>query len=525
VGCAADLQPYSLKTMKSLLNSRYSPLPAYVPEPDPDSSSDQANSSIVTPADQSRPAVDDGGILRSAERSRPTGDPKDSPASSSDAVASSIVSPGDPCDPGDDSVILRSAERSRSTGDLLSSVSSHIRRFLVCDDHQLTILTLWCLYTWCYDCFPTASYLDVSSPSPQCGKTRCLTILWELCNQPDLIASADSRTAMHRLLKPCRTVQQIADDKMTGPYTFLFDDCHLALNTSERQPLLALLKSGTGGSSYSVLSDNYMVFGPKAFAAGAPLPRSLAARCIPIMLRRKKASDKVNFFGVGRHEAGVNDPDDTINPSQLKSSLERWALDKDNRDAIAWAFDAPITDVLPNGLSPAQQNCAEPLLRLAHCIGGDWPQKARAAVAVLFDVPQFDPGLQILYDIRLCFFFKEDPPYLSTRDILAWFARLEGRQWTARAWNPTSGRQLGALLYPFDIGSRNFHPEPRKVFKGYRRCDFEDAWDRYLPPMPPPPVVSLGPNNDVICSASNPSATDPLHPNSSEINAPSGVAE
>jgi len=72
VGCAAGLQPYSLKTMKSLLNSRYSPLPAYVPEPDPDSSSDQADSSIVTPADEPRPAADAGVILRSAQRSRPS---------------------------------------------------------------------------------------------------------------------------------------------------------------------------------------------------------------------------------------------------------------------------------------------------------------------------------------------------------------------------------------------------------------------------------------------------------------------
>jgi len=78
VGCAAHLRPYSLKTMKRLLNKPYSPLAAYVPEPDPDSSSSQADSSTVTPAGQSRtprlprpavgPAVgratDDGDLLK-----------------------------------------------------------------------------------------------------------------------------------------------------------------------------------------------------------------------------------------------------------------------------------------------------------------------------------------------------------------------------------------------------------------------------------------------------------------------------
>src|SRR5215472_18131567 len=70
--------------------------------------------------------------------------------------ASSIVTPGD-------------------HGDLLSSLSSYIRRFLVCDDHQLTILALWCLYTWCYDSFLTASYLDVHSPAPSPARLAAST--------------------------------------------------------------------------------------------------------------------------------------------------------------------------------------------------------------------------------------------------------------------------------------------------------------------------------------------------------------
>ena len=72
---------------------------------------------------------------------------------------SSIVTPGDVGDPGD----------------LLSSLSSYIRRFLVCDDHQLTILALWCLYTWCYDSFLTASYLDVHSPAPSPARLAAST--------------------------------------------------------------------------------------------------------------------------------------------------------------------------------------------------------------------------------------------------------------------------------------------------------------------------------------------------------------
>jgi len=412
--------------------------------------------------------VDDAVIPRSAERSRRTGDSNPPPKQPLGLAA-------DDGDPGDGAVILRSAERSRRTGDSgdsttppkqtvglaadsgdsgdsgdpLSSVSSYIRQFLICHDHHLTILSLWSLYTWCYQAFTTSVYLDVRSPGPQCGKTRCLTILFELCNHPDIIAGADSRTARLRLLLPCRTVEQITDDKLTGPYTFLFDDCHLALTTSERQPLLALLNSGTGRTTYSHLSDVYMVSGPKAFAASAPLPHSLADRCIPIVLHRKKASDKVNYFALGRHECGLNADDDNILPSQLRSSLERWA--QANRKALHWSNRDPIPD-LPVGMSPAQLACAEPLFRIADRIGGDWPEKARAAIVAVFNIPLSNPGLQILSDLRACFLAKDDPEYLFTRDLLAMLTSMEHRPWGG--WHSRSGNRLGALLKPYGISSR-----------------------------------------------------------------------
>jgi hypothetical protein len=60
----------------------------------------------------------------------------------------------------------------------------------------------------------------------------------------------------------------------------------------------------------------------------------------------------------------------------------------------------------------------------------------------------------------------------------------------------------------------------------YLRDDFLGSWERHLLPRPAsPPLVSRGANGDPKCSGWKSSATDPLHPNSSEINVPSGVAE
>jgi len=56
--------------------------------------------------------------------------------------------------------------------------------------------------------------------------------------------------------------------------------------------------------------------------------------------------------------------------------------------------------------------------------------------------------------------------------------------------------------------------------------DFQGVWKRYLPPMLAPIVsASRGANGHPECSGWKSSATDPLHPNSNEIKAPSGRAE
>ena len=56
-------------------------------------------------------------------------------------------------------------------GEMLDSMVSLLRQYLVCDDHQLTVLALWCVHTWCFPCFSTAAYLNVRCPGPQSGKT------------------------------------------------------------------------------------------------------------------------------------------------------------------------------------------------------------------------------------------------------------------------------------------------------------------------------------------------------------------
>jgi Protein of unknown function (DUF3631) len=360
---------------------------------------------------------------------------------------------------------------SRTGPELLDDIASFIRQYLVCDNHQLTALALWIVYTWCQRYFRTAPYLDVRSPEPHCGKSLCLDVVGNICDSPECFSAPSPRTLMERLLAG-RSLGQVARDGFMyppPPFTFLIDDCHHTFGPSERQPVLGPLNAGSDSASvYARSSDDFYLFGPKAFAGNAPLPRSLAARCIPIVLRRPGPADKFERFRalqVDRLE-------------ELAKRVEQWV--KDNRSGLLGARQNSASHIPPT-LSPGQQDCVEPLLYIAELVGGDWPEKAYAAFTALFELADRSPSVLMLSDLRVVFSLKNNPEYLSTRDLLAALCQIEDRPWNS--WGAKSGRRLGALLQPFGISSRTLSPESEPACKGYLFRDFQDAWDRYLPPL------------------------------------------
>jgi hypothetical protein len=95
------------------------------------------------------------------------------------------------------------------------AIESFIRAFLLCDDHQRTILTLWIANTWCFSRFHTIPYLDVRSPEPQCGKSVCLQLLELLACEPALVTAAAPSTLLGRLLEK-RSLSELKKNKVDG---------------------------------------------------------------------------------------------------------------------------------------------------------------------------------------------------------------------------------------------------------------------------------------------------------------------
>src|SRR5215469_1355436 len=86
--------------------------------------------------------------------------------------------------------------------DMLASIVSFLRKHLVCDDQQLTVLALWVAQTWCFDAFPSTAYLDVRSPESQSGKSLLLDLLELLCAEPKRINGGSPKTLFGKLGTP-----------------------------------------------------------------------------------------------------------------------------------------------------------------------------------------------------------------------------------------------------------------------------------------------------------------------------------
>src|SRR5215471_18923010 len=134
--------------------------------------------------------------------------------------------------------------------EMLDAVAALLRQYIVCNDHQINILALWIVHTWCFDAFSTTPYLDIRSPEPQCGKTLCLQLLNALSSGAWLTSGPAPPIMMKQLVA---NAQQLAKErkKKRANGVLLLDDLDQTFEVRYRQPLVTRLNTGAvAGSSY-----------------------------------------------------------------------------------------------------------------------------------------------------------------------------------------------------------------------------------------------------------------------------------
>lgn len=355
--------------------------------------------------------------------------------------------------------------------ELLDRIAAAIRRFVVASDAQLYVLALWIVHTHAIDAADSTPYLSIKSPEKRSGKSRLLEVLAKLVARP-MEAANVSDPALFRAL-----------GGENGPMTLLFDEVdsifgrHAKSNKEEQR---GLLNAGwrRGADAWRCESTSgrhtvtpYPVFGAKALAGLGDLPETLADRSIPISLRRRRPDEKVER-GRYRIIAAACEP--------LRQEAAQWA--QENLEALR-----DMKPDLPEELSDRAQDGAEPLLAIADLAGKDWPERARSALVELHhDKPPEaeSQGVRLLADVRAAIGVEDR---IATAELLERLNSDEEAPWSD--WNDSDkglkARQLARILSQYGIRPSDLRT-PDGVRKGYKRKDFEDAWQRYLPADPPP---------------------------------------
>jgi hypothetical protein len=350
---------------------------------------------------------------------------------------------------------------------LLNDVRHQLERFVIfARPEQATAITLWVAHTWVVDAFDVSPYLSLHSAEKRSGKSRTLDVLEQLVASPWRVALPSEAVTY-------RKIQQDAPTLLMDEVDAIFRGNRQA---EQHEGLRALLNAGFQRGTRvprcvgpKLELKEFDVFCPKALAGIGSLPDTTADRSIPIRLRRRKPSERVERFRRRdfQHLA-----------EELRERLEEWAVDA----------TAPLEGTypeMPSEITDRAEEAWEPLVAIADLVGGEWPRLAREAAVALGtgepDESEQSVGVRLLADVRRVVQDLGDPEKIPTADILAGLHGLEESPWADwKNGKPLSAERLGRYLREYSVKSRDVWTSSGSR-KGYLRDQLQDAFDRYLP--------------------------------------------
>lgn len=358
--------------------------------------------------------------------------------------------------------------------ELLDALTKAVKRYVVMEAGCPEAVALWVIHAHALAATSISPRLSITSPERGCGKTTCLDLIERLVPRP-LPTSNVTSAAVFRSIEAA------------GP-TLLIDEADTFIKGNDE--LRGILNSGyrrSGAYVVRVVGDDHE---PRRFSTWAAtviamigkLPSTLADRSIGIRLRRRRHDEEITPLSA----------DKTKEQETLARKAARWV--KDNLERLR---DAEPT--MPSGIFNRTADNWRPLLAIADAAGGAWPEIARAAAQTLSraKVAEGDQslGVALLADIRDAFIAAEKDR-LPSQDVVNALTNPETSQWreVRSGGRPITSPTMAQMLAEFQIRPINMRvmvkiqgkPQER-VRKGYLRADFEDLWQRYLPPLAPPP--------------------------------------
>lgn len=368
---------------------------------------------------------------------------------------------------------------------LLNDIATQISRFMVMKPAQLVAVSLWIFVTYVFEVFDLCAYLELKSPTKQCGKTRLL----------EVAESLSCRARSSSGISPAALFRVIESEKPT----LILDEQE---DLADKPELLQILNAGyrVGGTVTRCGGPNntdiqtFSVYCPKAFASIKGLPETTASRCIAIELQRKHRGEKTENWRV-RHVKSEEF-------ESIRRRARRWATD--NTQGLRLA-EPEVPQAIAND---RQQDNWRALLAVADAAGGDWPRLARDAAIALSEAVEDSEqaSLMLLGDVRNLF-SETGADAFSSAELQKELVALESKPWGDwRRGKPISANAIARLLRDFKIFPTKFRDGTSKEFRGYPLSLFNDAFTRYLPS-----------NAVSTVSVSHPVEVDDLRANSNRL--------
>jgi hypothetical protein len=356
----------------------------------------------------------------------------------------------------------------RSEGDtLLRDLEFFILRFCAFPlVHYAVAIALWIAHTHAIDAFELTPRLVFVSETKQTGKSRSLEVI-------DLTAANTSYMAGMTIAYLFRLVDG-------GKATVVFDEVDTVFGPKARdnEDLRGLINVGFRrsakvgrcvGEGAKQTPKEFNAFAPMALAGiGDCLPDTVLDRSIVLRMRRRAPDEVVEplRYRKVRPEADV-----------LRQRLEAWG--KKHVDALRLADPA-----MPEGITDRPADTWEALLAIADAVGGNWPNRARAACVALNSARIDEDGnvaIRLLDDIRTV--LSADEKHIFSATLCQRLSMLEESPWGG--WNDRAGiapRDLARRLKGFGLTSKKV-----RIGDDTRQCydvtAFADIFARYLPPI------------------------------------------
>ena len=224
----------------------------------------------------------------------------------------------------------------------------------------------------------------------------------------------------------------------------------------------------------------FPAFCPKATAGiGRCLPDTVADRSIPIELVRQTREERAERFRDREARA-------TLAP--LKAELEAWSEQPGMIDVLR-----DTRPLMPDELHDRAQDIAEPLLAIADLAGGEWPERARAALVKLYvGEEDADIGVRLLTDIKRVFDEKGEERLFTETIIKELVANADDAPWALWFEDALKHDKLDSAASRLAKKLKAYHIKPFRFRigednkKGYQRAQFGKVWKQFLTASPPP---------------------------------------